>query len=89
MLMRDTEKRPCTVGVWPCESKGVFAGVVLRAGDFPLGVLTLGVSGLLPTGDFAGVLFKDLGDFFAGDGVLGEAFLGVAAFFPGKGDLDF
>jgi len=27
VLMRDTEKRPCTVGVWTPESKGVLAGV--------------------------------------------------------------
>lgn len=72
VLMRDTENRPCIVGVLTCELKGVFAGVTTVA--FSLGVrldllLAVGVSNLFLEGDFpvAGDELLEFGDFFPGD----------------------
>ena len=89
VLMRDTENRPCTVGV--CF---MALGVSILFADAALGV------GLLDFGDFfaevAGLGEGDLdfGDFFAGVSALGDGdfdfgdfFAGVSAL--GEGDLDF
>lgn len=83
MLIRDTEKRPCVVGVF-LALLGV--SILSAEGDLDLGVLVAGVAafgdGVLDSGDFfAGVCaFGDAGFDF------GEAFAGAAAF--GEGDLD-
>ncbi len=81
VLMRDTEKRPCTVGVWA-------SGVV--------GLLALGVSTLFLEGDLplAGDGLFDFGDLFPGVAALGEGVLDFGDFVPGvaalgEGDLDF
>lgn len=71
VLMRDTEKRPCTVGV--C-TPGVIA----------LGVSTLFLEGDLP---LAGDGLLDSGDFFAGDAALGEGVLDFDDFFAGDAAL--
>lgn len=84
VVIRDTEKRPCTLGVWP----GLLTGVTVPLVDFLLGVSSLvevdlrfgfssGVACLRKVGDLAGVVLTVLGDAF------GEVFLGVA----GEGDL--
>lgn len=72
VLMRDTENRPCIVGVLTCELKGVFVGVTTVA--FSLGVrldllLAVGVSNLFLEGDLpvAGDELLEFGDFFPGD----------------------
>lgn len=73
VLMRDTEKRPCTVGVW-------HAGVptLLIEGDFPFAG-----DRLLDFGDFfAGVTALEEGDL-----VFGNCFAEAAA--VGEEDLDF
>lgn len=94
VLMRDTEKRPFTVGVCT-PGAGDFAlegDGVLDFGDCLAGVAALGVAAF----DF-GVLFAgvaalgegvlDFGEAFAGVAAFGVLFAGVAAL--GEGVLDF
>ena len=89
VLMRDTENRPCTVGVC-LVALGVsilFADAALGEGDLDFGDFFAGVSAL-GEGDL------DFGDFFAGVCALGEGDLDFGDFFAGvsalgEGDLDF
>lgn len=84
VLARDTEKRPCTVGVWHAgvptlltEGDLPFAGDRLwDFGDFFAGVTALG-EGDLDFGDcFPGVTALEEGDL-----AFGEAFLALDGFF--------
>ena len=89
VLMRDTEKRPCTLGVW--------TSGVLTAGDFPfagVGDFVAGdaalAEGVLGFGDLFAALGEGVlgfGDFLAGDAALGEGDLDFGDFFPGVGVL--
>lgn len=100
VLMRDTEKRPCTVGVWHAgvptlliEGDFSFArDRLLDFGDFFVGVTALG-EGDLSFGDCfaeAAAVGEDLGfgDFFAGVTALGEGDLDFGNCFPGVTALE-
>lgn len=90
VLMRDTEKRPCTVGVWYAgvptlltERDLPFAGDrLLDFGDFSAGVTALGEVDL----DF-GDCFTEVTALEEGDLAFGDVIPGLAALV--EDDLDF